>query len=135
MDGPTKNRSYDELAAALAKIEAEAGQHLVLQRDLNHAKDQVDKELMRFRSIQRYILAALESEDADAFYLQTLEAVIEAFEFEVAVFLIPCEDQNRMRVAAQFGLDEAADVFSVSDDWLTGEESRVVSRQNDSFAS
>ncbi|MBT6292518.1 MAG: hypothetical protein HOI98_19545, partial [Rhodospirillaceae bacterium] len=88
MDGNTKKRTFDEMAAALAKLEAEAGQQLVMQRDLIHAKDRVDDELMRFKSIQGYISGALDVEIEEDFYQLTLEAVIEAFEFEIAMFFL-----------------------------------------------
>lgn len=134
MDGASKKRTYDELAAALAKLEMESAQHLVMQRDLIHAKDQVDGELMRFKSIQGYISGALDSEDEDAFYMQTLEAVIEAFEFEVALFFLPCEEPDCMRVTAQFGLDEAPEKLPFQSDWLACEESVIVHKDDEAMS-
>lgn len=127
MDGNAKKRTYDELAAALARLEAEAGQHLVMQRDLIRAMDQVDGELMRFRSIQGYISDALDSEDRDEFCGRTLEAVIEAFEFEIAIFFLPCDEPDCMEVAAQFGLDDTPEKVPFHPDWLACQESVIIS--------
>ncbi|MBT6858232.1 MAG: hypothetical protein HOA18_05645, partial [Rhodospirillaceae bacterium] len=126
MDGNTKKRTFDEMAAALAKLEAEAGQQLVMQRDLIHAKDRVDDELMRFKSIQGYISGALDVEIEEDFYQLTLEAVIEAFEFEIAMFFLPCGEPDCMRVAAQFGLDDVPETIAFEGGWLAGQESQII---------
>ncbi|MBT7032420.1 MAG: adenylate/guanylate cyclase domain-containing protein [Rhodospirillaceae bacterium] len=128
MDGNTKKRTFDEMAAALAKLEAEAGQQLVMQRDLIHAKDRVDDELMRFKSIQGYISGALDVEIEEDFYQLTLEAVIEAFEFEIAMFFLPCDEPDCMRVAAQFGLDDVPETIAFERGWLAGQESQIIGK-------
>jgi hypothetical protein len=130
MDGNPKKRTYEKLASALAKLEAEAGQQLVMQRDLIGAKDQVDDELMRFKSIQGSISGALDVESEQDFYQLTLEAVIEAFEFEMAIFFLPCDEPNCMRVAAEFGLDDVPETIPFEGSWLSGQESQIIGKDD-----
>lgn len=118
--------TYDELAAVCARLEAEAGRNLIMQRDLIGAKDQVDGELMRFRAIQTYIAKALDADGEDEFFTLGLEAIIEAFEFEVALFLLATEAAGRCAVASQFGLDQAPETLTFAPDWIDDAESRIL---------
>ena len=81
----------DALKRRIHQLEADAARHLVTQRDLNRAKDQLDIELARLTVMQTYIGRALADEDEPAFLTTTLETVIETFEYEVALFLSPAE--------------------------------------------
>jgi class 3 adenylate cyclase len=119
-------RSYQELAAICARLEAESGHNLVMQRDLIRAKDQVDGELMRFKSIQVYIAKALDAASEDEFFTLTLESIIEAFEHEIALFLLATEDDRGLRVACEFGFDEIPETLEFSSDWIDRAESRVL---------
>ncbi len=121
-----RRRSYEELEAICTRLEARAGEHLVLQRDLSRAKDQVDSELMRFKSFQEYTTKTLDADSDDTFYQLTLEAIIEAFELELALFLrVDKETPRRFRVAARFGCDEAPDALPFDPEWFPGAESRI----------
>lgn len=126
MSAPAEKRSYAELEALCARLEAEAGHHIVMRQDLIRAKDQVDAELMRFKAIQAYIANALDAADAAAFFTLTLEAVIEAFEFEVALFLQTAESDKVLTVSGQFGFDEAPADLPFSPDWIGASESGIV---------
>ncbi len=119
-------RSYEELAAVCARLEAEAGHSLVMQRDLIRAKDRIDDELMRFKAIQTYIAKALDAEREDEFFTLSLEAIIEAFEFEVALFLLATEVADRFAVASEFGLDQAPETLTFVPDWIDPSESRIL---------
>jgi hypothetical protein len=126
MSSPAAKRSYEELEARCAKLEAEKGRNLVMQQDLIHAKGQVDSELMRFKAIQAYSAKALHTDDPDEFCSLTLEAVIEAFEFEVALFLRATESEKLLRVAGEFGFDDPPTDLPFSPKWLTSDESEIV---------
>ncbi len=119
-------RSYEELAEICARLEAKAGHQLVMQRDLIGAKDRVDSELMRFKAIQAYIAKALDAETIDEFYTLTLEAIIEAFEFEVALFLQATETADRLAIASEFGFDDIPATLPFSADWIDDAESKVL---------
>ena len=126
MSVPAAKRSYDELEALCARLEAESGRNLVMQQDLIHAKGQVDGELMRFKAIQAYIAKALDTDDPDAFFSLTLESVIEAFEYEVALFLQATESGKLLTVSAEFGFADPPTDLPFSPKWLNSEESQIV---------
>ena len=130
MSAPAEKRSYAELEALCAKLEAESGRHLVMQQDLIHAKNQVDAELMRFKAIQAFIAHALDASDPETFFTITLEAVIEAFEFEVALFLQSTESNRLLTVSGAFGFDEPPPALPFSPQWIGTDESEIVSEDD-----
>ena len=117
--------TYDELLATCERLEAESGRRLVVQNDLIRAKDQVDEELARFQTIQRYIAAGLKTDTEEAFRELTLEAVIEAFEVEVALFLQVDEAGERLEILAQFGFDDVPETIAYDPDWFATPISRI----------
>jgi len=119
-------RSYEELAAVCARLEAESGHSLVMQRDLIRAKDQVDGELMRFKAIQAFIAKALDAESEDEFSTLALESIIEAFEHEVALFLLATENEGVLKVACEFGFDQVPEILEFSPNWIDRTESRIL---------
>ncbi|MDP6344587.1 MAG: hypothetical protein QF491_13700, partial [Alphaproteobacteria bacterium] len=126
MTAADEQRSYRELAAICARLEAEAAHHLVGQQDLIRAKDHLDRELHRFRAIQAYIAGCLHTEDLEEFQTLTLEAIIEAFEFETALFLLAGERPDRLAVAAEFGFDEVPEDLAFDPAWTAQRESAVL---------
>ncbi len=121
-----KKRSYDDLLRAYEKLEAESGQHLIMQRDLNRAKDQIDDELMRFKAIQTYIANTLTAATEDEFFALTLEALIEAFELEVALFLQGGSNPGQVRVSAVFGIDDPPQTLPLALGDLTADQSLIL---------
>lgn len=119
-------RSYEELLAICARLEAESGQHLVVQRDLIATKDRLDRELMRFKAIQTYIANALEASTVGEFHTLTLESIIEAFEFEVALVLKTTGDGNTLVAAGEFGFDDPPSLLPFSIDWIEPEDTIIV---------
>ena len=89
----------------LAELEREIGHHQVVQQRLSDAKASLDRELQRFRVIQRYVKKAVFADTLEAFYKLTTEAVVEAFEFEVALFLRSSGGPGKLRVVAAFGFE------------------------------
>jgi class 3 adenylate cyclase len=118
-------RSYEELAAICARFEAESGHNLVMQRDLIYAKDQVDDELMRFKAIQAFITRALDAADEAEFFNLTLESLIEAFEHEVGLFLLATGEDGVLRIASEFGFEDAPGTVEFSPDWIDPTESQI----------
>ncbi len=113
-----KERSYEELLAVCERLEAETGRQLVIQRDLSRTKDQVDRELMRFKAIQSYIANALDVTTVAEFHTLTLEAIIEAFEFEVALVLRATGGGDVLVAAEQFGFEDPPATLPFSADWI-----------------
>ncbi len=122
-------RSYEELAEICQKLEAEAGRQLILQRDLIRAKDGIDAELMRFRAFQDYTANTLGTDSEEQFFSLTLEAIIAAFEYEVALFLLVSSENSTLEVVGNFGLDTAPDNLTFEPNWFITDE--VLFAEND----
>ncbi|MBT3701169.1 MAG: adenylate/guanylate cyclase domain-containing protein [Alphaproteobacteria bacterium] len=121
----TNKRSYEELQAICERLEAESGRHLVIQRDLSRTKDRLDRELMRFKAIQKYISDGLEVANVADFNVLTLESIIEAFEFEVALVLRTTNDPSSLVAAGEFGFDDPPGLLPFSIDWIDPAETRI----------
>jgi class 3 adenylate cyclase len=90
-------------AARIAQLETEVGRHQVQHQQLVIAKGRIDRELHRFRAIQLYVQRAVLFESLAELYVLTAEAIVEAFEFEVALFL---SWDGRLSVAYAFGFEQ-----------------------------
>lgn len=130
MSQPSEERTYDELLELCTKLEAESGRHLVMQQDLIKAKNSVDVELMRFKAIQNYIAKVLDASAPEEFYTLTLEAIIEAFEVEVALFLEIAPSKKTLNVSGQFGFEVGHEALPFSDAWLNANDSVVLSEDD-----
>lgn len=114
--------------ARIAELEAEVARHQVVHQRLSDAKRLLDQELDRFRVIQQYVERAVQAETLEAFYETTLESVIEAFEFEVALFLRKDGAPDRVSVVSCFGFDDVITgrELPFDDSWVKGTESRLL---------
>ena len=117
----------DDAKARIAQLEAEISRHQVVQQQLVNAKDLIDRELKRVRVIQQYVEKAVLAENLDLFYQLTVESVIEAFEFEVALILRSDGAPDRLQVVADFGFEEehVSHFLPMCEDWVQGGESRI----------
>lgn len=93
----------ESLAARIAQLETEVGRQQVLHQRLAVAKGRIDRELQRFQAIQLYVQRAVLVESLTALNVLTLEAIAEAFEFEVALFL---DWHGQLSVAHAFGFEQ-----------------------------
>ena len=109
---------HDEMRKQNARLEVEMGMAILSQQDLIKTKDQVDDELMRFKSIQDFIAEALTTGTVEEFYMATVEAIIGAFELEVALFLRKDEGAGKLLVAAEFGFEDAPDALDYEASWF-----------------
>jgi class 3 adenylate cyclase len=100
----SEEMTREELEATIARLEVQANRQIVLQQELIVARDQLDQELMRFRALADYIGQALAVEDPAEFRTLTLESLIEAFEFEMALFL-GYQDPGALHVLDHFGFE------------------------------
>lgn len=126
MSDPEHQRTYEELLAICARLEAETGRQLVVQQNLILTKDRVDRELMRFKAIQSYIANALDVNSVGEFYTLTLEAIIEAFEFEVALVLRTTADSGQLVAASEFGFNDPPSLLPFSSDWMDTTQTSIV---------
>ena len=80
----------------------------LVQQQLIHTRDQLDRELERFAAIHQYNTQAIGIRDAERFAEMTAETLIDLFELEFAAFwLFDAEGALAERPAALVGLDAA----------------------------
>ncbi len=122
-----------DAAIRLAALEAEVGRHQVVHQRLAAAKRLLDDELKRFRVIQQFVERVVMAESIGAFYEVTLESLVEAFEFEVALFLRNTGDPDCLAVVCCFGFDEELTGSALPFDaaWLKGADSRLFHGDDD----
>ena len=98
---PEKQHLLDKIA----KLEAERNRRLHAEQAMAVARNRVDAELNRMRVFQEFMSEALGIVDPEALFERSLEAVVEAFETEVAAVFVVDTD-GRLELASQFGLDD-----------------------------
>ena len=114
-DSPT----YEELKARHDKLQKEAARSLIIGQELITAKDQLDRDLARFATIQSYGEKAIHSKDRKQFYQLSVESLIEAFEVECSAILTYDREGGRLAVEASFGFDNLVAGEALKIDWLS----------------
>ena len=115
----------EALAARVAQLEAEVGRHQVQHQQLVGAKGRIDRELQRFQAIQLYVQRAVLAASLAELNELTLEAIIEAFEFEVALFLAW---DGQLSVAHAFGFEQDLPAtLPFEESWIANGTSRIPS--------
>jgi len=110
--------TYDELKEKHDTLQRQATHALVIGQDLVNAKHRIDRELSRFRAIQFYSERVIQAADLEEFNQLTVEAIIEAFEFECSALLSMDGQGTNLEVKAAFGCDGLVDCCSLPTDWL-----------------
>jgi class 3 adenylate cyclase len=113
-DSPT----YEELKARHDKLQKEAARSLIIGQELITAKDQLDRDLARFMTIQSYGEKAIHVGDREEFYQLSVESIIEAFEVECSALLKYDKEGDRLIVMAAFGFDDLNLGEALTIDWL-----------------
>jgi class 3 adenylate cyclase len=112
------------LVARIAELETEVSRHQVKHQQLVVAKGRIDRELERFQAIQLYVQRAVLVESLAELQALTLEAIVEAFEFEVALFL---SWDGQLTVARAFGFEqELPATLPFEKGWITAGTSRFL---------
>jgi len=110
--------TYEELKARHDKLQKEAARSLIIGQELITAKDQLDRDLARFMTIQSYGEKAIHVGDREEFYQLSLESIIEAFEVECSALLKYDKEGDRLIVMAAFGFDDLKAGEDLIIDWL-----------------
>ena len=89
----------------------------------------IDRELQRFQAIQLYVQRAVLVQSLTGLHVLTLEAIVEAFEFEVALFLTW---DGKLSVAHAFGFETrpAAATLPFEEGWVADGTSRILEGDN-----
>jgi PAS domain S-box-containing protein len=109
---------YDKLRKRLTRLS-------MVQQELVHARDSLDRELSRFRAIEAYAEKAVAARDRQEFAAVTAESVVEAFEVECSALLEYDRSQSSLKVLAASGPESLKDAYPVGADWI---EARSLSR-------
>jgi len=110
--------TYEELKARHDKLQKEAARSLIIGQELITAKDQLDRDLARFMTIQSYGEKAIHVGDREEFYQLSVESIIEAFEVECSALLKYDKEGDRLIVMAAFGFDDLKAGEDLIIDWL-----------------
>jgi class 3 adenylate cyclase len=110
--------TFEELKSRYEDLQRQAAHSLVIGQNLIDAKDRLDRELSRFRSIQTYSEKAIQAGDYEEFAQLTVEAIIETFEFECSALLILSSTQSSLKVEAEFGFEDLENGHLLEIDWL-----------------
>jgi len=103
----------ERLRTTCQELQGEIALSLRDKQDLIEIRDDLDRDLARFRVIQRYSRTALGAESTARFYLTTVESIVEAFEFECAAVLVYDAGYRHLHPACVFGFEEPMQVPDV----------------------
>jgi hypothetical protein len=95
----------EELQARCDDLQGQVIRFLKVEQDLIHTRNQLDRDLARFKAIQSYSQRIMHAESMEAFAEITVEAVIETFEIECSAFFSYDKLEDCLQVTAMFGFD------------------------------
>jgi len=110
--------TYNELKAGYEVLQKQATRSLIIKQELIHARDSLDRDLTRFRTIQTYSEKAIHSGSFEEFAEITVESIIETFEVECSALLTYDKTKNSLKPKAAFGFEELAAGHPLDIDWL-----------------
>lgn len=110
--------TYNELKAGYEVLQKQATRSLIIKQELIHARDSLDRDLTRFRTIQAYCKKAIHAGSFEEFAEITVESIIETFELECSALLTYDKTKNSLKVEAAFGFEKLAAGYPLDIDWL-----------------
>ena len=78
---------------------------LKVEQDLIYTRNQLDRDLARFKAIQSYSQRIIQAESKEEFAEITVESVIETFEVECSAFFSYDKEENCLKVNGMFGFE------------------------------
>jgi signal transduction histidine kinase len=97
--------SYQELIAKSEDLQGQVIRFLKVEQDLIHTRNQLDRDLARFKAIQSYSQRIIQANSMEEFAEITVESVIETFELECSAFFSYDKEGNCMKVKGMFGFE------------------------------
>lgn len=128
------NLSFEELKLTAADMQKQLGHFMVVRQDLIDTRDRLDNELARFRVVQQCNEALLVSQSMEDFSEKLLESMVEAFEFEVAIFFKCKEESSQLEVIGSFGIEDVPAIIDFNLNWITEKKSIILSPSDQIFA-
>ncbi|MCK4466395.1 MAG: hypothetical protein KAU83_11860, partial [Bacteroidales bacterium] len=115
----TVNRlTYNELEAKYKDIQIKVTRFLKVKQELNISRDNLDRELARFKGIQSYNEKVILVSNLEKFAETTVESIIEAFELACSAILTYNKSTNILSVLAASGFEHFIDHEQLSMDWI-----------------
>ena len=109
---------YDELKARYEDLQKQATRSLKIEQDLINARDNLDRDLARFKIFQSYNERALYAARLQDFAEITVESIIEAFELECSALLAYDKTSDSLKAEATFGFEDFEVDYSLDIDWM-----------------
>jgi signal transduction histidine kinase len=97
--------SYEELIAKSEDLQGQVIRFLKVEQDLIYTRNQLDRDLARFKAIQSYSQRIIQAASKEEFAEITVESVIETFEVECSAFLSYDKEGNCLEVKAMLGFE------------------------------
>jgi len=96
----------EELQSRCDDLQGQVIRFLKVEQDLIHTRNQLDRDLARFKAIQSYSQRIMQAESMKDFAEITVEAVIETFEIECSAYFSYEKTENCLKVISMFGFEE-----------------------------
>ncbi len=109
---------YDELQARCDELQGQVIRFLKVEQDLIYTRNQLDRDLARFKAIQSYSQRIIQAESQDEFAEITVESVIETFELECSAFFSYERERNCLKVKGMLGFEENHMEFRLDSAWI-----------------
>ncbi len=103
--------TYEELQAQIL-------QSMTVKQDLINARNALDRDLERFRAIQKFSTTAIQLQDPRDLAILTIEAAIEAFEVECGALFIRTEAEPLLRLEAFYGIPSTSTGCTLNEEWI-----------------
>ena len=97
--------SYEELIARSDDLQGQVIRFLKVEQDLIYTRNQLDRDLARFKAIQSYSQRIIQAKSKEEFAEITVESVIETFELECSAFFSYDKEGNCMKVNGMLGFE------------------------------
>ena len=116
----------DELIARCDDLQGQVIRFLKVEQDLVHTRNQLDRDLARFKAIQSYSQRIIQAESMEEFAEITVESVIETFEVECSAYFSFDKEENCLKVKEMFGFEADHLDCQLDGEWIA---SRGISQE------
>ncbi len=115
--------SYEELETRCDDFQAQIIRFLKVEQDLIVTRSKLDRDLSRFKSIQKYSQKVIRAKSLKEFADITIESVIETFELECSAFYIYDRTENVMKVKAFYGTGHVSEeAWHLDGNWISSKQ-------------
>lgn len=108
----------DELIVRCDDLQGQVIRFLKVEQDLVHTRNQLDRDLARFKAIQSYSQRIIQAESIEEFAEITVESVIETFEVECSAYFSFEKEENCLKVKGMFGFEADHMDCQLDGEWI-----------------